>query len=78
MVLSVSLSVEVQDAIYTTSALSGIVSVDITRIPETINIVADTVKQPLLQDRNLLAALLTCIGEQWAALSTCGGDNASD
>ena len=54
--------VEVVDAINSLAALSGTVSVDITRIPETINIVADTVKQPLWKDRGFLAALLTCIG----------------
>ena len=55
-------SVEVIDAINTISELSGGVSVDITQLPETINVITDTVKQPLLQDRGFLAALLTCIG----------------
>lgn len=55
-------SVEVIDAINTISELSGGVSVDITQLPQTINVITDTVKQPLLQDRGFTAALLTCIG----------------
>ena len=55
-------SVEVIEAINTISELSGGVSVDITQLPKTINVITDTVKQPLLQDRGFLAALLTCIG----------------
>lgn len=55
-------SVEVIDAINTISELSGGVSVDINQLPQTINVITDTVKQPLLQDRGFAAALLTCIG----------------
>lgn len=50
------------DTITTISELSGGVSVDITQLPDTINVITDAVKQPLLQDRELWAAVLTCIG----------------
>lgn len=52
-------SVEVIDAINTISELSGGVSVDITQLPEAINITTNTTKQQLLQDSGFLAALLT-------------------